>query len=299
MKSLIICFSQTGHTRKVAECIQRGIAEAAGPCDLVELSAVDTASLADYDLVGLGCPVFYYKEPFNVRDFIESLPELPGKHWFFFCTHGAVLGNTFHSVKDRLNPKGIVVIGYHDTYADGVIPFYPYPVLTSGHPDAVDLEQAVAFGRDIASRRARIAAGEVDILPELEPASQEVVEHAQALSMEFMDGMFPRLSIDADRCIQCQTCEMACPVGGIDVLAEPPRLQSPCIYCWNCVKTCPESAIRADWSMMVEVAKVNFAMYRRLLDKAAAEGRFRWLVDPDSIDLEDPLYLQRERGDRK
>ena len=29
------------------------------------------------DLVGIGCPVFYYQEPLNVRDFIAALPPLP------------------------------------------------------------------------------------------------------------------------------------------------------------------------------------------------------------------------------
>ena len=84
MKTLIIYFSQTGNTRTVAERIRDGIAGVTGQCDLTDLADADAASLADYDLVGLGCPVFYYQEPFNVRDVMETVPELPGRHWFLF-----------------------------------------------------------------------------------------------------------------------------------------------------------------------------------------------------------------------
>jgi hypothetical protein len=40
---------------------------------------------------------------------------------------------------------------------------------------------------------------------------------------------------------------------------------------------------------------VNYKKYREELDKAAARGEFRWLMDPDSLDFEDVLYKQRER----
>ena len=123
MKTLIICFSQTGNTQKVAEEIRDGIIETTGSCNILSLSEVNQKSFSDYDLVGLGCPVFYYREPINVRRFIEGLPELKGKQWFIFCSHGSVMGLTLHSMKKGLEKKGITVIGSHHTYADGFLPF--------------------------------------------------------------------------------------------------------------------------------------------------------------------------------
>ena len=97
MKTLIICFSQTGNTQKIAKSIYDGIADIAGRCDMKTLDETDTEALDDYDLIGLGAPVFYYKEPFHVGDFIEALPDQNGRHWFVFCTHGNVIGNFFPS----------------------------------------------------------------------------------------------------------------------------------------------------------------------------------------------------------
>ena len=75
MKTLVIYFSQTGNTKMAAEKICDGIKGVTGQCDLVSLEEVDASSLAGYDLVGLGCPTFYYQEPFNVRDFMEESVE--------------------------------------------------------------------------------------------------------------------------------------------------------------------------------------------------------------------------------
>ncbi len=295
MKTLIICFSQTGNTQKVAERIREGITGVTGQCDLIDMTDVDASSLGDYDLVGLGCPVFYYQEPFNVRDFMEELPELPGKHWFIFCSHGSIIGNTLPSMAERLAKKGIVVIGYHDTYADGTLPFYPYPTLTTGHPDSVDLDDARAFGKEIAARSQRIAEGDTALIPAPIAVPEEWVKTAEALNLEFMDQMMPKLRIDMEKCTQCHACEDNCPVKGIDVETEPPRIQDPCVYCWYCAKICPALAIEADWDMLVAMAPQNYAQYRQALDEAAARGEFRWLVDPDSMNFDDPLYKQRQR----
>ena len=69
MKTIIICFSQTGQTQKVSEEIQRGIEGAGGQCNIVPFSQVKIENLPTYDLIGLGTPVFYFQPPFPVTDF--------------------------------------------------------------------------------------------------------------------------------------------------------------------------------------------------------------------------------------
>jgi flavodoxin/ferredoxin len=295
MKTLIIYFSQTSFTEKVAERIRDGVVDAGGSCRLTRLADVKKETLADYDLVGLGCPVFYYNAPFNVRDFMQGLPRLPDKQWFVFCSHGSVMGNTLIYMAEALMQKGIRVVGYHDTYADGTIPFYPYPTLTTGHPDEQEYEEARAFGREIVERSRRIAAGEQGLIPEPAEKNPEWTQQAGTFTLEFLKGVMPPMHIDEERCVHCQECVEACPVDGIDPEADPPRIQDPCIYCYYCAKICPEVAITADWDQVVPIAPQNYKRYREVLEEAAARGEFRWLMDPDSLDFDDPLYKQRER----
>lgn len=296
MKVLIICFSQTGNTRKVAECIQDGINEVTESCELIRLEDVDKAALAEYDLVGIGFPVFYYKEPFHISDFIETLPLLRGKQWFVFCSHGSVLGMTLISMTERLEKKGITVIGSHHTYADASLPFYPYPTVTTGHPDDQDLREAVEFGKSIAACSMAVAKGNTDCIKTPAPVTEDwVPDESALLTQEFMTKAFPRLSINTDTCTECGECQEACPVNGIDIEAEPPLIQDPCIYCWNCAKICPTCSIETDWTAMDGLAPSTYKKYIQALNDAEARSEFRWRVDPDSMNYDDPLHKQRER----
>jgi len=296
MKVLIICFSQTGNTQKVAEHIQMGINEIADSYNLTSLDEVDIQSLDSYDLIGIGFPVFYYKEPFNISDFIDNLPMMKGKQWFAFCSHGSVLGTTLISVTERLEKKEIVVIGSHHTYADASLPFYPYPTVTTGHPDEQDIQEAVEFGKSIATCSLAVSKGNTDCIKKPTPVTEDwVPEQAALLTREFMDQAFPRLSINMETCTECGECEDACPIGGIDISSDPPRVQDPCIYCWNCAKICPTCSIETDWSGLVGIAPSQYQKYIEALNAAEARGEFRWRVDPESMNYDDPLHKQRER----
>ncbi len=296
MKSLIIYFSQTGHTRNIAERIHDGIREVTGQSELVCFSDVDINSLAGYDLVGFGCPVFYYQEPLNVRRFLNKLPEMKGRHWFLFCTHGSVLGKIFFTMSKILKKKGICVLGYHHTYADATLPFYPYPTLTTGHPDSKEYEQACAFGREMAGQMQQILRGNHFIMPEPAPVPEEWALEADKFSLEFLKKIMPRLRIDLNKCAHCYECQKQCPSRGIDIDAGPPRIQAPCIYCWRCAMICPEKAIEADWGPLVAIAPKAYARYRLALEKALAQGEFVWRIDPDSLKFDDPYYKQLQRG---
>lgn len=300
MKTLIIYFSQTGNTRRIAECIRSGITEVASRCDMNSLSDTDGKLLSDYDLVGIGSPVFYYKEPFHVRDFIEALPELNGQHWFVFCTHGNIIGNFFPSITEVLKQRGAAVIGFHNSYADITVPFYPKPSYTSGHPDSQDLAQAKAFGREIAERSRDVTNRQFD--PDTltyAVSSEEWIEDSTRLTREALGQVLPKLGINPDTCIQCHECENNCPVQGIDVEADPPRIQNPCIYCWRCVNICPTLSIGTDWDFLIRMAPSNYARYKKELDKVTEKGEFRWLIDPKTIDFDAPLCKQREQEIKK
>jgi len=296
MKTLIIYFSQTGHTRTVAGVIRDGIVQAGGDCELVPLDAVDVSRLADFDLVGLGCPVFYYQEPLNVRSFVAALPPQSNRNWFAFCTHGSIMGNTLPSLAQGLRQKKARLIGFHHTYADSTLPFYPHPIYTSGHPDAEDLAEASAFGRDLVRRWSAPCDGQPATEATLEPIPEEWIKNAEAYTPDFLAKIFPPLSINREKCTECLDCQNGCPVNGIDILADPPVIQKPCLYCWNCVNVCAEGAVEADWEQQVQLAPKLLKRYRYWLDQAAAKGEFRWRIDPETVDFSNPYFRQKHKN---
>ena len=111
-KSLVVYFSQSGNTRMIAEAIHKGMGQLMEQCDIVRLKDINVEDLAQYDLIGLGSPVWVYKEPAIVGAFIDSMvpADTEGKHVFSFCTHGTCLGNYFAKVVPALMHRGLTVI---------------------------------------------------------------------------------------------------------------------------------------------------------------------------------------------
>ncbi len=169
------------------------------------------------------------------------------------------------------------------------------PSYTSGHPDSYDFEHAKAFGREIVERSIKINHNGGDLIPKPGPvSSEEWIEESKVMTKEAIKQLMPEFSINTDTCIQCHECEENCPVQGIDIGAEPPRIQDPCIYCWRCVTICPTLSVEADWEPLGAIAPANYARYKKELDKVTARGEFRWLIDPETIVLDNPLYKQRQ-----
>ena len=294
MRVLIICFSLTGNTGTIADQIQAGIGQTGAECRTVTLGQAGGLNLAAFDLIGLGSPVYYYQEPFNVRDFLESLPQQQGRPWFVFCTHGNVIGNFFPSVAGRLEAKGAQIIGYHHCYAGITVPFYPEFTYTTGHPDQRDLGEAREFGRWVTEEYRAATGGDGYQPPEPGPVSSEHwMQMAATCTPEFVSQAMPRLEYDPGLCDQCGLCADNCPVGGIDLEAEPPRMQEPCIYCHQCVTLCPTGALNADWSRILAMAPAQYEAYLAELRQAEARGEFRWLVDPDQVDPTKARILEK------
>ena len=85
MKCIIIYFSQTGNTEKIAKQVQAGIIEAAGNCDMVPIKEANPRKLYQYDLIGIASPVMGIEPP-NVTMFIKNMRFVGGKHSFVFNT---------------------------------------------------------------------------------------------------------------------------------------------------------------------------------------------------------------------
>ncbi|MFX1258622.1 MAG: EFR1 family ferrodoxin [Promethearchaeota archaeon] len=285
MNVLIIYFSQTGNTKKIAKKIRKGILKSGNECELVRIKDVNKKNLENIDLIGIGTPTFLYREPRNIKKFIQELDEMNGKHCFLFCTHGSQIGNTFYYMNEELNKKGFVVINTFDSYASSSLQFYPYPMHTTGHPDEIELNDAVEFGKKICDVSNRIKRGELKLLPKFELISDTWwASESNKLTLDVLRKISPKFKINVDKCTKCLKCQENCPVDAIDIEASPPQIQKEgCIFCWFCEKSCPVNAIEADWSYWKENSKKNLLRYIEILKEAEKEGKFRPYIDYQSM----------------
>lgn len=177
MKSLVIYYSQTGNTKRIAQAITQGILGITGQCDIKRIQDVSPRDWLGYDLVGIGSPVWGACPTTNILYHINALPEeARGKHAFFFCTHGTGPGRSIIRGVSPMLDKGLTVLGWRDWYGAASLHGHAKPWYTDGHPDEIDLKEAEAFGAAMASHSIQVSAGNTAIIPRLHSpeASDEI-----------------------------------------------------------------------------------------------------------------------------
>ena len=88
MKVMVIYFSQTGNTEKIASAIY-GEVSMSNETVINKLDDVDPDSLNGYDQVFFGSPIHAGTIAKGIQDFLKKLPRLPGMRLAGFITHAA------------------------------------------------------------------------------------------------------------------------------------------------------------------------------------------------------------------
>jgi len=140
LRSLIVYFSATGNTKKVADAIREALQEAAVPVTFLEVKQAAEEELYNYDLVFLGSPSYEFLPPEPMLRFIKEriklhrgrgdiklgAPEIPGKTAVVFCTYsgphtgineattaGKYMGQLFEHLGFRVAAEWYVVGEFH------------------------------------------------------------------------------------------------------------------------------------------------------------------------------------------
>ncbi len=90
MKVLVVYFSQTGNTEKIALSIYKEVSQHSD-ASLHKLEEVDPDSLKTYDLLFIGSPIHAGSVVKEVKDFLKQMPQLPGLKMAGFITHAATV----------------------------------------------------------------------------------------------------------------------------------------------------------------------------------------------------------------
>ena len=319
MKSIIIYYSMSGNTRKIANAIRKGIMEVADQCDIVAIQGASgvpgmrMGHLLEYDLVGIGSPIWRSAMTPNVMDFINIIPTQEMQYWysnnfdkeftpeekqhcFFFITHGKSPGQAVEKAWKAMNARGLLTIGWNDWYGNPYMTYAQKPWQTVGHPDDIELKEAEEFGRQMVERSRRISQGETNLIPKL-PTGEEYLElYGPSFEPDkYAKGIlhYYGVKIDKEICTQCGICEEHCPVGAIDLDSDNPILPA-CIWCTVCEMVCPEGAVDVNMAAVKkdrgETKEEIYAKGQELQKyfeerqkKLRPEKRMRYHIDPKDL----------------
>lgn len=174
MKVLIVYYSGTGNTKKVAEAMKEGIS--GHDIDLFSVKDVDPASLNSYDLAFLGSGLYGFNVSRKLTGLIKKAPEYP-KNVAYFYTHEApapgAYPDCFKSISKILGKMDCQMLGTFDCTGENLVekaeeqrqamrsrlPLEErkkaeddFNNLVKGHPDEKDLENAKNFAKSIINK---------------------------------------------------------------------------------------------------------------------------------------------------
>lgn len=156
-KALVIYYSQTGNTKKMAECVVEGIREEGLEVVMKKVKDVGVSELLKYDAVVIGSPTYYGTMAAQIKklldDSVEFHGELDGKIGAAFASSANVGGGNETTILDILNAMlihGMIIQG--DPQGDH------YGAVSIGAPDARATKQCVRLGSRVAKLVKRLSA---------------------------------------------------------------------------------------------------------------------------------------------
>lgn len=243
-KALVAWYGQTGHTEGYAGLIGRIWAKNGLAVDTRPLRYGDAPGVDGYDLIAIGTPVHYMDAPKNVREWVASLPPIPGVGVAAFTTYGGK-GDGQHnaavSLLAALAARGGVPLGMASF---GNMSAYP-PTWSMGNEARTlkfrhkpDKETYNEVRRFAAAVLAQYGQGR-GVTVKSRFGIMDLVKGAPA---RWMAGLtLGAHTIDASACVHCGACVRTCPAGVIDI--ETPRIDTArCLLCFGCLNNCPAAA---------------------------------------------------------
>lgn len=161
MKVLVVYFSQTGNTEKVARAISDE-ASNANDVDLKKIEDVGSNDIAEYDFIFLGSPIHGGNFAAPVKEWLGSVQAGSDRQMAGFCTHAAP-SYPEQSIEQFAEPiitvckeKGLAYKGCFDCQGVLAEQLRPKgeegqtePAQTDDHPNDEDVANAKEFARNL------------------------------------------------------------------------------------------------------------------------------------------------------
>ena len=269
-KVFIVYFSPAGSTRHVAEVIEKQFltldAEVSS-FDLAECSN-DMATVISQQMEAsngnsclfIGSPVYVSHAVPLVMDCIAGLKEDTGGFAVPFVTWGgACSGISLYEMGKELINRGFTLLGAAKILALHSLMWKLDDPLGKGHPDADDDRMVEDLVNHVNQQIQADNPKEIK-LSDLAYQTKENHKEMEKISLQTAKVHMPERTIDTELCNQCQVCSDVCPVDAV-TFTPYPEFEDGCVFCFTCMKKCPEQAINTDMSVIWQRIKDRAALF--------------------------------------
>lgn len=245
----VLWFSQAGHTERIGRLIAKRWEKSGLKVTSGDMRSFDKKTLPQFDIIAIGCPVYYYEAPENVQDWIESLPKLDSIPVVSFSTFGGEGHNQYNTacqLLELMSAKGAIPCGYA---AFGNMSTFA-PTWSTGNSERILKYKNLPNEETYKSVREFAAKTLDDIKSGKSTPIDSGFTFYDVLSYTFPAWLTKKMiaghKIDKLNCIECGTCVKKCPVNAItaDSLKTGKVDTDKCIACMGCVNNCPVQAVK-------------------------------------------------------
>lgn len=250
--ALIIYMSPGGGTRHLARTIEDQIKALGGDVYTLDLGRESDAgpihealsAAKDGALLFVGSPVYVGRALPPVMDFLDNLPENSAAAFPFATWGGVTSGIALWEMGKALKAKGCHLVGAAKVLSVHTMMWQEDEPLGEGHPDPDD----DAMIRSLVEAVYTKTIGKDDIpLDALDYQPAELKDEMLKITLKKAEEKLPNRKVDPDLCTECGVCADVCPTDAVS-FGPYPQFGPGCIFCFNCVRECPEDAIKADMS---------------------------------------------------
>jgi len=260
MKVLILYFSATGNTAKIAKVIEEKFKE-----EGVRVTMSDITPLGErqrkidfepYQAVVFGAPIHSCRAPRAVRDWLRTLDGQGKKCSMFFTYGGFGVHPTHYSTREILKEQNFIAVSSAEFLGAHTFNLGGWRAL-GDRPNELDFEVA----KDYVELTCKRFTGEDDrILGELEKTehTEEQLDSIETLRFKVLTQLPTR---GGKECSMCLDCEELCPTGAMEAESGEADKEK-CIACLACVSSCPEKVLKINdmsktWSFKLDMEKVT------------------------------------------
>ena len=260
MKVLILYFSATGNTAKIAKVIEEKFKEEGVRVTMSDITPFGERQrkidFESYQAVVFGAPVHARRAPRAMRDWLRTLDGQGKKCSMFFTYGGFGVHPTHYSTRQILKEQNFVVVSSSEFLGAHTFNLGGWRAL-GDRPNELDFEVA----KDYVELTCKRFTGEDDrILGELEKTeyTEEQLDSSEALRFKVLTQLPTRAN---EECSMCLVCEELCPTGAIEAESGEADKEK-CIACLACVSNCPEEVLKINdmshsWSLKLDMEKIT------------------------------------------
>ena len=244
-KAMVFWYSQTGNTERAGRLIAETLKKQGLEVEASEYRDIDPASVANFDMIVAGSPVYYYDVPANFKKWLRALPGIGGIPCAAYVTFGGTGGNQHNTACTLLElladkggvPAGMETFGNMPTFAITWSYGNVDQVLKYKHlPNEKSYDKMRDFASLVLKRVGEGKPFEIDKEVDL----RDLIKNTPSIWSTKL--FISHHTIDADKCIECGICTKKCPVDAID-LSKHHVDTDRCIACLGCVNNCPVQAV--------------------------------------------------------